>query len=53
MKQLVCGSLDGMRIRQSLPQHTYTGQERGPLEGAVAGTWSSRIMEQTQGEGCG
>ena len=29
MKQLICGSLNGMRIRQSLPQPYICGQERG------------------------
>ena len=27
VKQLICGSLNGMRIRQSLLQPTYPGQE--------------------------
>ena len=27
VKQLICGNLNGMRIRQSLHSHTYPGQE--------------------------
>ena len=27
VKQLICGSLNGMRIRQSLHSHTHSGQE--------------------------
>ena len=27
-------------------------REAGPLEGTVAGSWSSGIVEQSQGEGC-
>ena len=46
MKQLVCGSLNGMRIRQSLPQPYI------PLDGAMAGSWSLGIVEQSKGEGC-
>ena len=30
VKQLICGSLNGMRIRQSLPQHASCRQERWP-----------------------
>ena len=39
VKQLICGSLNGMRIRESFPQlyiHT-PGRDAGPLEGAAAG----------------
>ena len=28
------------------------GSNAGPLEGAVAGSWSLGIVEQSQGEGC-
>ena len=27
-------------------------RDKGPLEGAVAGSWSLGIVEQSQGEGC-
>ena len=29
VKQLICGSLNGMRIRQSLPQPYINGEEHG------------------------
>ena len=61
VKQLICGSLNGMRIRQSLPQ-PYTPQTGRQIpwetihtpdrEGAAAGSWSLVIVEQSQGEGC-
>ena len=52
VKQLICGSLNGMRIRQSLPSHTYRGQgHRSP--GRCSG-WELDIgiVKQSQGEGC-
>ena len=53
VKQLICGSLNGMRIRQSLPQpYIPPGRNAGLLEGAVAGSWSLGIVEQSQCEGC-
>ena len=48
VKQLICGNLNGMRIRQSLQQQTGTGA----LKGATTGSWSLGIVEQSQGEGC-
>ena len=51
VKQLICGSLNGMRIRQSLlqPYVPWTGML---VEGTVAGSWSLGIVGQSQGEGC-
>ena len=51
VKPLICSKLKGMRIRQSLLQYTQD-RDAGPLEGAVAGSWSLWIGEQSQGEGC-
>jgi len=41
VKQLTCGSLNGMRVRQSLlrPYIPWTGTQV-PLEGTSAGSWS-------------
>ena len=36
--QLICGSLNGMRIRQSLPQPHIPNRDAGHLEDAVAGS---------------
>ena len=44
MKQLICGSLNGMRIRQSL----LPDENANPLEGAVDGSWGLGIVEQSQ-----
>ena len=51
MKQLICGSLNGMRIRQSLPQPYIprTGKQvpckAQQLEAGALGLWSnSRVM---------
>ena len=54
VKQLICGNLNGMRIRQSLPQPyiCIPVRDTGPLEGAVAGSWSLGTVEQSPGEGC-
>ena len=52
VKQMICGSLNGMRIRQSLLQPYIHQRAAGPLEGMVAGSWSLGIVEQSQGEGC-
>ena len=49
MKQLICGSLKGMRIRQSLQQAVHTtDRDAGTLEGVTAGSWSLEIVEQYQ-----
>jgi len=50
VKQLICGSLNAMRIRQSLPQ-LYIPWTR-TQEGAATRNWSLGIVEQSQGEGC-
>ena len=53
VRQLIHGSLNGMRIRQSLPQ-TYIPQTWTQVVpgSAAAGSWSLGIVEQSQGEGC-
>ena len=48
VKQLICGSLNGMRVRQPLLQ---PDRDVGPREGAEAGSWSLGIVEQSQGGG--
>ena len=52
VKQLICGSLNGMRIRQSLTAIHTSDRDMDPLEGAVAGSQSLGIVEQSSGEGC-
>ena len=53
VKQLICGSLNGMKIRQFLPQPyiPQTGMQV-PWEGAAVRGWNLGIVEQSQGEGC-
>ena len=56
VKQLIWGSLNGLRIRQSLMEsllsiHTLD-RDTGPLEGTAVGSWSLGFVEQSQGEGC-
>ena len=43
--ELICGSLNGMRISQSLPQPYIP-------HSAVAGSWNLGSVEQSQGTGC-
>ena len=51
-KQLICGNLNGMRIRVLAAAIHTLERDAGPLEGAAAaGSWSLGIMEQSQGEG--
>ena len=50
MKQLVCDSLNGMRVTQTILAtaiHTPVRDVRdvGPLEGTAAGSWSVGIVE--------
>ena len=52
VKQLICGSLSGMRIRQSSAAIHTLDRDAGPLEGTRAGSWSLGIVEQSQGERC-
>ena len=52
VKQLIYGSLNGMRIRQSLTAIHTSDRDMDPLEGAVAGSQSLGIVEQSSGEGC-
>ena len=47
MKQLVCDSLNGMRVTQTILAtaiHTPV-RDVGPLEGTAAGSWSVGIVE--------
>ena len=49
VKQLTCGSLNGMRLL-AVAMHTL---DTGPLEGtARSRSWSLGIVEQSQCEGC-
>ena len=54
VKQLICDSLNGMRITQTILVTAIRTPDRdtGPLEGTVAGNWSIGIVEQSQGEVC-
>ena len=54
VKQLICGSLNGMRIRQSLlqPSVPQTGMHVPEKMQREAGSWSLGIVEQSHGEGC-
>ena len=53
VKQLIHGTLKGMKIRQSLPQpYIPPDRDADPLEGIAAGSWSLGIVEQSQCEGC-
>ena len=54
VKQLICGSLNGMRIRQSLlqPSVPQTGMQVPEKMQREAGSWSLGIVEQSHGEGC-
>ena len=52
VKQLIYGSLKGVRIRQSLLQPYVPDRDIDPLKGTAAGSWSLGIVEQSQGKGC-
>ena len=54
VKQRICGSLNGMRIRQSLlqPSVPQTGMQVPEKMQREAGSWSLGIVEQSHGEGC-
>ena len=53
VKQMICGSLNGMRIRQSLAVAIHApDRDAGPPKGTVARSWSLGILEQPQGKGC-
>ena len=51
VKELICGSLNGMRITQTdLAAAIHTpDRDAGHLEGTVAGSWRVGIVEQSQG----
>ena len=51
VQQLICGSLNGMRIRQSLTAIHTSDRDMDPLEGAVAGSQSLGILEKILSEG--
>ena len=50
MKQLICDSLNGVRITQTiLATAIYTPVEDvGPLEGIASGRWSAGIVEESR-----
>ena len=48
VKQLICGGLNRMRIRQLATDIHTPDRNAGPLEGAVAGSWSLGIVEKSQ-----
>ena len=46
MKELNCGSLNGMRDQTVLAADIHTpGRDTGPLESTMAGSWSLGIVE--------
>ena len=51
VKQLICGNLNGMRIRQSTAVHTQDKDTRR-MKGAVAASCSLGTVEQSKGECC-
>ena len=54
MQQLICGSRNGMRTTQTIFAAALHTQDRdtSPLEHAMAGSWSIRIGEKSQGKVC-
>ena len=52
MKQLICGSLNGMRITQTTLAAAIHSADRdvGPLEGIAAGSRKAGVVEKSQGE---
>ena len=53
VKQLICGSLNGTRIRQSLPQpYIPWTATLVSWKGQRLGAGSLGIVKQSQGEGC-
>ena len=53
MKRMICGGLNGMKIRQSFLAVAVhiTNRDTDPLEDAAAKSWSLGKVEQSQGEG--
>ena len=51
IKQLICSSLNWNQTVLAAAIH-IPDRNAGPLEGAVAGSWSLGIVERSQGEGC-
>ena len=52
VKQIICDSLNWMRITQTILSTAIQTPDRDPLEGIAAGTWSIGIVEQSQGKVC-
>ena len=54
VRQLIYDNLNGMRITQTILAAAIHTPDRdaSPLEGAVTGSWSLGIVEQSQGKGC-
>ena len=54
VKQLICDSLNGMKITQTIFAAAIHIQYRNtsPLDGTVAGSWSIGIVGESQGEFC-
>ena len=52
VKQLICGSLNGIENQTVLSTTNILGRNMGLLEEAVAGRWSLEIVEQFQGDHC-
>ena len=52
VKQLICGSLNGMRITQTTLAAAIHSADRdvGPLEGIAAGSRKAGVVEKSQGE---
>ena len=54
VKQLICGSLNGIRITQRVLATAICTPDKdaGPLKSIVAGSWHVGIGEQSQGKVC-
>ena len=54
VKQLICESLNGMRITETILAADLLTLDRdeSPMERVAAGSWSIGIREQSQGEVC-
>ena len=52
VKQLICDSLNGMRLTQTTFAATIHTPDRdvGPLDGTAAGSWKAGVVEQSQDE---
>ena len=52
MRELICGSLNGMRITVLAAAILTPDRNPDPLEGTAAGNWTLGIVEQSQGDSC-